>query len=31
MEPAMQRSLSHFEVAPHYCTYVGSTQHREAI
>jgi hypothetical protein len=31
MEPAMRRSLSHFKAAPHYCTCVGSTRHRETI
>jgi hypothetical protein len=31
MEPVMQRNLSYFEEAPHYCTCVGLTRHREAI
>jgi hypothetical protein len=31
MEPAMRRSFSHFEEAPHHCSCVGATRHREAV
>jgi hypothetical protein len=29
--PQCEEAFSHFEEAPHYCSCIGSTRHREAI